>query len=239
MKWWEEDSSDDEADVLRHFRFGFIINYLSSLKHSFCVSFYPFFFPPLFLTAPPPPPPPPHRPAACSFLFAHFVISVFHHAAFIALLLCFITVQINWKWNHKPVAPSQQNKRARKESLGAARKQSDKPRLHSGALIKKKNFNLIVDSSGKTGCEASQAASADWLLETWCSKMGPIEVLMSLPAGAQVQDKLWTQHETSGCLSSELASLQISLCSALTNKKPRGQSWPLRRVMACFTSLNM
>lgn len=42
----------------------------------------------------------------CSFvsLSSQFVILVFHHAAFIALLLCFIAVQINWKWNHKPIA---------------------------------------------------------------------------------------------------------------------------------------
>lgn len=38
------------------------------------------------------------------FLFVQFVITVFHRAAFIALLLCFITAQINWKWNHKPIA---------------------------------------------------------------------------------------------------------------------------------------
>lgn len=82
--------------VLRSFIFFFSLHprHITRLFSSHCFS-SSFLSPACFLSV---------VQSAHLFLFVQFVITVFHRAAFIALLLCFITAQINWKWNHKPIA---------------------------------------------------------------------------------------------------------------------------------------
>lgn len=88
------------------------------------------------------------------FLF-QFAIFVFHHAAFIALLLCFITVQIKQQWNHKATAdpPPQainprKDRRERRErrERPAAADNTSADKTQPPQLIKE-TFNTTINSS--------------------------------------------------------------------------------------------